>query len=147
MFGLFPKDPEVVRVLDRLAERLKNLDEWKTCDDSDFIHHEDFNITVSKTKLAEPQHTWIYLRYWRHRRIIKNTIAKIYRRREVNRLSFAYDVIDGKYPYQENEYNLSDERRKWLEENSKEGEYTYRNHWLYFADDALAMAFKLRFTK
>ena len=143
---MFKKDPEVVRVLDRLAERLKNLDEWETnSSDSDFIDHKDFNIVVSKTKLSEPQHTWIPFRYWRHRRIIKDTIEKVYRRRQVERLNFAYDVIDGKYPYQMRE-GMNDTKQAWLDENAKEGEYVLHGYWIYFADEALAMAYKLQFS-
>ncbi len=145
MFGLFKKDPEVVKVLDRLIERLKNLDEWRTTDNGDIISHTDFNIRVSKKKLSQPEHIWIYLRYWRHRKIIKNTVAKVYRRSEVSRFNFAFDVIDGKYPYQEDMYNMNDNQKAWLDDNAQEDEYVYKGRWLYFADEALAMAFKLRF--
>ena len=148
MFGLFKKDPEVIRILDRLVDRLKNTDEWETTNDHkyDYIRHKDFNIKVAKHIISEPKQVFIYLRYWSQRKFIKTAIKKVYRHHEVSNLNFVYDIIDGKYPYQES-IQLNDEQLKWLDENSKEGDYIYKLGWMYFIDEALAMAFKLRFGK
>lgn len=144
MFGLFKKDPEVIKILDSLMKRLENLDDWER-ESNDFIRHRHHNIKIDQSRISDPKHMWITRRYGSYRKIIKAAVKTVHRNHKVNEYHFMNDVISGAYPHQMSMYSLNDEQKAWLQENGEENDYLHRDHWLYFVDEPLAMAFKLRF--
>ena len=142
---MFKKDPEVIKVLDALIKNLKELDKWKPGDGSTKVEHRAWNIEFNKDSIRKPEYVDIKWRYWNQRKSLKKSITAIYRKAELNKLGFINDVINGVYEHHWHE-PLSDEKREWLNENSSgNGDYIYYDYWIYFKDDTLAMAYKLRF--
>ena len=141
MFDLFKKpDPEVERVVEKLLEKLMNIDDWQPTGSNLDVCHKRYNIVANKYRIDAPSHVWIPFR-WRKR--IRHQIDIIHRIAEVDRLHFIHDVINGDYPLQLRHVNS--EQKEWLEENSTgDNQYMDWNYWLYISDEALAVAFKLR---
>jgi len=138
MFDIFKGDPEKIRVAEKLSERLDNMDDWEDSD-GDFIKHKTYNIRVRSGQIANPEYMWIP--YWCNR-IIRKKIRKIYRKFELEKLSFIYDNLDGKYCM--HLYRLSDEQKLWFKENATDDQYIERGGVIYISDDTLAMAYKLQ---
>jgi len=150
MFDWFKKDPEVDRVVAKLSEQLKRVEDWKPSDshNSVFVKHRFYNIITSKNSITCPDAVLIPFRW---RGTIKKQITAVYRKAEVKKLHFVHDIINGKYPYYIDIYDVTKEMLDWLKENATEDQYMYisgrgsSRAGLYFIDAELAMGYKLTF--
>ena len=138
MFDWLKGDPEQIRVAEKLSKQLDNIDDWKD-DDGEYIRHKIHNIRIRKDRISSPEHMWIPF-WWQGR--IKKKIKKIYRKYEIERLSFICDNLDGKYYLYL--HNLSNEQKAWFKENATEDQYINRDGIIYISDATLAMAYKLQ---
>ena len=121
-----------------LIEKLSKVEHWEITS-SDGVAHKDYNLEVFEHLITRPKRVRIP-RKWRRK--IRYRIEKIYHCYEMESLGFLHDVILDKYPL--HVWITSNERRQWVKENAKEDDYIAFDHWYYFKNESIAVAFKLR---
>ena len=121
-----------------LLEKLSNIKDWSTTGEAG-VSHKEYNLETHEHIIIRPSKVRIP---WKWRRKIRYQIKRIFHQYEMESLNFLHDVILDKYPLQVRA--LDEERREWLKENSREGDYIADGYWYYFENESLAVAYKLR---
>lgn len=133
------KKEKVDAICRDLLEKMSKMEDWKRSTSNGGVVHKNYNLEVFEHLITIPERVRIP-RKWRKR--IRQKIEKIYHCYRMESLAFLHDVILDKYPL--HVWITGDEKLEWVKENAKEDDYIKIDHWYYFKNESIAVAYKLR---